>query len=377
MTLRKIIIAPNAFKGALSATEAAKAIRRGLANAGFKGAIIEMPIADGGDGSLDVMANYLDLEIRKAVVRGPLGKEVVAAWGLNNHKKLAVIEMAEASGLRLMKADELNPMKATSYGTGELILRAISRDAREVYLTVGGSATVDLGVGIMEALGVKFLSNGKEVKNLKPADFKRIDELDLAAINGIKRTFGLRILSDVTNPLLGKEGAAAVFGPQKGADEAMVEQLEDNLGHMASLLERATGKSLGGLTGGGAAGGVTAGLYAILDAEILDGAAQILTWAGFDQQLSNTDLVITGEGKIDTQTNHGKGPGLVARKANNKGVKVIGLSGILDDDLSSILNFDRLIALSDPHTPLEISMKNTALNLEKAAAAVIEQLSAI
>lgn len=366
MKRRKIILAPNAFKGSLSAREATASIRKGLLKAGFKDEdIIDIPIADGGDGSLDVIANYLDLKITSTIVHGPTGKEVNAKWGIRNN--LAVIEMAEASGLRLLNEDELNPMQATSFGTGELIREACTAGVTEIYLTVGGSATVDMGAGILEALGVKFISGVGPLKDVKPDVFRRIQSVDVSRVIALCEGVNIRILSDVTNPLLGKEGAAAVFGPQKGADPEMVNMLEDSLSHLAGMLEAVSGKSISKMVGGGAAGGVTAGLHAVLGAEVIDGADQILSWADFDRHLEGASLLITGEGKIDTQTNYGKGPGLVAKKAKEKGIRVIGLSGILDDDISGIKNFDQLIAISDPNDSLEESMRKTSDNLERVA----------
>ncbi|MEQ8882592.1 MAG: glycerate kinase [Cyclobacteriaceae bacterium] len=362
----KIIIAPNAFKGALSAEEAAQAIAKGIRKSGIKNEMVELPIADGGDGSLTVISKYLEAEIIASNVKGPDGKAVEANWGYNKSKNLAIIEMAEASGIRLLPKNELNPMVMSTYGTGQLIQEAVNLGARQIYLTVGGSATVDLGVGIMEALGARFYIGSELLNGIKPKDFKRITSIDLTALRELKSRVSVRILSDVNNPLLGKEGAAAVFGPQKGANEEMVEQLESVLDHLAGMLEELSGKSVRNLKGGGAAGGITAGLYLAMDAEILDGADQILNWAGFKEHLKSASLVITGEGKIDTQTNYGKGPGLIARLAKEADVKVIGLSGALDEDTSQIKNFDQLIAISDPNDPLEASMRKTADNLEKS-----------
>ncbi len=371
MTDGKIIVAPNAFKGALSAEEAGHAIASGLRKVGITNEIVEIPIADGGDGSLPVIAKYLGAEMRSATVKGPNGKWVKAGWGYSEEKRLAIIEMAEASGLRLIPKEELNPMVMTTYGTGQLIKEAMHEGATEIYLTVGGSATVDLGVGIMEALGAQFYDVTREIHDLTPGDFPNITDMDISELKKLTDQVSFKILSDVTNPLLGEEGAAAVFGPQKGASDAMVAQLEESLRHVADILEEITGKSIRNLKGGGAAGGITAGLYLTLNAEILDGADQILDWAGFNDHLKTASMVITGEGKIDTQTNYGKGPGLIARLAKEADVKVIGLSGALDEDTSQIQNFDQLIAISDPNDPLEISMKNTASNLEKAASLVI------
>tara|TARA_Y100001972_G_C7661639_1_gene333818 strand:- start:91 stop:1212 length:1122 start_codon:yes stop_codon:yes gene_type:complete len=366
----KIIVAPNAFKGALSAEEAAQAIAKGIRMSGIKNEIVELPIADGGDGSLTVISKYLEAEMKASKVKGPDGSSVEAKWGYNKSKSLAVIEMAEASGIRLLPKNELNPMVMTTYGTGQLILEAVNKGAREIYLTVGGSATVDLGVGIMEALGARFYIRSEVLNGIKPKDFERITNIDLTVPEELKSKVNVRILSDVNNPLLGKEGAAAVFGPQKGATEEMVKQLESALDHMAGMLEELTGKSVRNLKGGGAAGGITAGLYLALDAEILDGADQILNWAGFKDHLKSASLVITGEGKIDTQTNYGKGPGLIARLAKGADLKVVGLSGALDEDTSQIRNFDQLIAISNPTDPLEVSMRNTAANLERAVSLI-------
>ncbi len=366
MSTQKIIVAPNAFKGALSAEEAAKAITRGLVGVGAR-QVVEIPIADGGDGSLPVLVKYLKAEIRTTGVRNPFGQTINASWGYQPDSQLGIIELAEASGIRLLKKDELNPMGASSFGTGQQLFQALEAGAKGIYLSVGGSATVDLGVGIMEALGAQFFSGTKEVMNVTPAKFMDIDRVDLHKLDRLKGQAKFSILCDVNNPLLGKQGAAHIFGPQKGADADRVDQLEKGISHMAKLLEKETGSSITEIPGGGAAGGVAAGLVAALGAEIVNGGEQILELAQFEQHLRDAALVITGEGKIDEQTNYGKGPGFVAQLAHQYGVRVVGLSGSLDTDTSRIKFFDELIAISDKADPLELAMRKTAANLEKAA----------
>ena len=360
---KKIIIAPNAYKGSLSSVEAAQAIANGFLQSGADVSLVQLPIADGGDGSLPVILEYFGGEILEDRVKGPLGEDVFAKWGYSSSSHQAIIELAEASGIRLVATKDLDPMRATTYGTGQLIEKANRKGAREIFLTIGGSATNDMGLGALEALGFRFYKGNQQIMAIKPMDF-----LSVTSIISPEKEFPvIKILCDVTNPLIGDQGASSVFGPQKGAIPEDIEILEKSFVHIAGIIEREFRKDITKVAGGGAAGGIAAVLYGALDAEIIQGGEQILEWADFDQQLEGAYLLITGEGKIDEQTNYGKGPGLVARKAKEKGIKVIGLSGILDSDTSKIECFDQLIQISSSSMTIEESMKRTKENLEKAA----------
>ncbi|WP_421876989.1 glycerate kinase [Marinoscillum sp.] len=361
----KVLICPNAFKESLSAEEAAEAIQRGLREASVSIETALVPIADGGDGSLGVIVRYLGAELYTRSVDGPLEQEVSASYGWHDEGKFAIIELAEASGIRLI--DELDPYNATTYGTGQLIQSALSRGATQIYLTIGGSASVDGALGILAALGVKFYDGNEPIQNPKPSDLQRIDRMDAGVVTEIVDQCKITILCDVTNPLIGEKGAAAVFGPQKGCEERDVYWFNDALKNLADLVEESTGRHVHDVKHGGAAGGVAAILHGLLQAELIPGAEKILEWAGFDKELGTSDVLITGEGRIDQQTNYGKGPGLVARLGKEAGLKVIGLSGGVNAEVDPIEHFDVILPITNGPVTLEEAMKFTYQNLERTA----------
>ncbi|WP_258098461.1 glycerate kinase [Marinoscillum pacificum] len=362
----KVIICPNAFKGSLSAEHAAEAIARGLKLASDDIECVELPIADGGDGSLGVIAKYLDAEIYTREVAGPCGSVVEAKYGWHDDEKLAIIELAEASGIRLL--EELDPWNATTYGTGELIQNALKRGATKIYLTIGGSASVDGAIGILDALGVEFIDlRGKVIENPKPSDIKRISEIKMDVLTEVRDQCQIHILCDVVNPLLGDEGAARVFGPQKGLEERDIPWFDDALKSLADHIEKSRGLKVHDLEHGGAAGGVAAILNGALDARLIPGGDTILEWAKFKEQLESADVLITGEGRIDQQTNFGKGPGLVARLGKEHGLKVIGLSGSVNTEIEPIDYFDVVLPIINGPMDLSTAMKYTYVNLERTA----------
>lgn len=362
----KILISPNAFKGALSAELAAEAIEMGLKQASSSLDCVVLPIADGGDGSLGVIARYLKAEIFSKEVVGPLGERVVANYGWHDSGQTAIVELAEASGIKLVQS--LDPWNATTFGTGQLIRGILARGAKKIYLTVGGSATVDGALGILDALGVTFFEGDELIDNPKPSDIKRISRMEVDALMQLTRECALSILCDVENPLLGDEGAAKIFGPQKGLSDKGVVWFDDALKWLADLVTVATGREVHSLPHGGAAGGVAAVLHGLLGAELLNGGEQILEWTGFLEHLGSADLLITGEGKIDQQTNYGKGPGLVARKANQAGVKVIGLTGGVQTEIVDAEFFDVVLPIiHSPEVKLQDAMNYTYTNLERTA----------
>ncbi len=361
----KILICPNAFKGALGAEDAAEAIDRGLREASDQIETVQLPIADGGDGSLGVIVKYLGAELYTKEVEGPMENRVTATYGWHDESRFAVIELAEASGIRLI--GELDPWTATTFGTGELIQTALSHGATKIYLTIGGSASVDGALGILAALGVKFYDGEKIIKNPKPSDLQRIDRMETEVLTEVTDQCKIIILCDVTNPLIGEKGAAAVFGPQKGCEERDVHWFNDAFKNLADLIEELNGTHVHDLKHGGAAGGVAAILHGLLQAELIAGADQILEWAGFHEHLSQADVLITGEGRIDQQTNYGKGPGLVARLGKESGLRVIGLSGGVNTELNPLDNFDVILPIVHAPVELDKAMKYTYQNLERTA----------
>lgn len=363
-----IVIAPNSFKNSLDALSCAKAIEQGFLQSNLKCTCVCFPVGDGGDGTAKLLmqkSNATSIEIN---VHGPINRIINASFGFIENDKTAIIEMADASGIKLLKKDELNPLKATSIGTGELMKTALDCEAKKIILCIGGSATVDAGTGILKALGFKFLDEGKNELQLLPLNLTQLFFVDSTQVN--KRIFETEIiiLCDVENHLLGENGAAKIFGPQKGASKNDVEALESSLQQFQKITLHQTGIDMNAIKHGGAAGGVAAGLHAWLNAQLVDGTEYFLNTTNFNKALLNTDLIITGEGSIDAQTLQGKAPYGVAKRAKEKSISVIGLAGTIpihpDEELNKF--FDVLISINN-ETDLELSIANTKQNLTRTA----------
>src|SRR5687768_9421881 len=314
-----ILIAPNAFKNSCTAPDAAKAIAEGLQRSMLNCTTQLFPIGDGGDGTAELLITRLNGRRINVEVSNPLGRKVQSGYSVIQEGKTAVIEMSDASGIKLLKQHELDPINASSFGTGELMMHALDSGVSTIVLCIGGSATVDGATGILTALGMRLKDkHGDEIDRL-PQRLIEAHEIDLSGIDTRIYQTRVIVLCDVDNKLLGTQGAAAVFGPQKGADEAAVLFLESALSHWRDKVLDVTGKDIALLKHGGAAGGTSAGLHAIINAELLNGIDYFLDITGFDNAIETADLVITGEGSIDEQTFHGKGPYGVAARCKAKG----------------------------------------------------------
>ena len=328
---RRVLVAAGAFKQSLTAAEACDAIARGLAESDLNVIIERLPIADGGNGTLDAFLVAGGERVR-VEASDPLMRPIEAEYGLIDGGRAAVIEMALASGLELLQPAELNPLAATTYGTGQLMAHALSRGVERLIIGLGGSATVDGGMGCLSALGVKLLDERGKAIPLGGGGLARLRDIDAADMDARWRDVEVVIASDVENPTLGEKGAARIFGPQKGADEAMVETLERNLRHCFTLVHERLGVDLRSAPGGGAAGAFAAGLMAFLNCRIESGIDLVLARNRFDERLADCALVITGEGQIDAQTLDGKGPLGAARRAAAKGVPTVAIVGGLNID---------------------------------------------
>jgi len=373
-----IVIAPNAFKNSLTAEAAAAAIRTGLEQSRLQFTAECFPVADGGDGTGDLLVARLGANRKEVVARDPLGRKRTAYYGLSADGGTAIIEMANASGLRLLAPGEPDPLRATSCGTGDLISAALECHPRRILIGMGGSATVDGGTGILTALGVRFLnSEGCEIVAL-PAGLSDLASVDVSGLDPRLKDTELTVLCDVDNPLLGAEGAAAVFGPQKGASTEDVKQLEAALRQLSGIIEQQFDIDVSALARGGTAGGAAAGLYALLGARLVNGIDLFLETTGFERALKHADWVITGEGSIDEQTLKGKGPFGVAVAAKRNGVPVIGLAGRLPPEANTRLAsyFDVLLPINHEVMPLQQTLAQTAVNLTATARAIGSLLAA-
>ena len=372
----KILIAPNAFKECLSAGEAARAMEEGVREIFPVADCVLCPIADGGDGTLDAIVTATGGRKIQVKVKDPLGRPHKATMGLLGGGNGMVIEMAEASGLRLIEPEERNPMIATTRGTGELMHVAINRGVRYIILGIGGSATVDGGTGMARALGYRFLDRRGEEIAEGGASLEQLERIDASGKNPGLVTTRVLIASDVTNLLLGEHGAARVYGPQKGATAEMVERLEAGLAHLAEVIERDLGLDVRTLPGAGAAGGLGAGLIAFAGAEMRPGVELVLEEIGFDEKIEGADLVLTGEGAVDRQTAFGKGPAGVARAAQERGVPVYCLAGRVEPGAEQELQkigIERTLCINPPDSSREESLREAYSRLSLATANLLRE----
>ncbi len=344
----KIVIAPDSFKESLSATAVAHAIREGLQSVLSDCRCECIPMADGGEGTIAALVAASNGETISVAVSGPRGDPVTAHYGLLSDGRTAVIECAQASGLALLDATRRNPLLTTSYGSGELIAAALAHPLRRLIIGLGGSATNDGGAGACQALGVRFSDrHGQVIETpLSGGSLEQIATIDVSALDPRLADIDVELATDVDNPLLGSSGATATFAPQKGADEAMITLLERGLEHFYSVVENSLGKRVIEVPGAGAAGGLGAAALAFLNARARPGFEIVEQAIGLRERLSGATLVITGEGRIDSQTGHGKAPAGVARVARELGIPVIALGGGLTDDAEIVLGdtFDAFAA---------------------------------
>jgi glycerate kinase len=336
----RFLVAPDKYKGGLPAEGVAAAIARGIRDAFPRAKIQLLPLADGGDGTGRILSRALKARNRTTRVQGPRLRPANASWGLLGDR--AFMDMATASGLALLKPAERNPMRATSRGVGQLILAAVKAGAREVLLGVGGSATVDGGLGALRALGVRLLdSRGREVPE-GGAGLLQIASVDASACRLRGARLAITILSDVTNPLLGPKGAAPVFGPQKGATPAMVKELARGLGRLDAAIRNATGRPVGRMPCGGAAGGIVAGFAGVLGAlpgvkvRAVSGIEHLLRELDADAAVRRADWVFTGEGRLDDQTEHGKTIAGLSALCRRRRKPVVAIAGSLDISLATM-----------------------------------------
>ncbi|MEO6329173.1 MAG: glycerate kinase [Ginsengibacter sp.] len=372
-----ILIAPNAFKNSLNASAVAKAIGEGLLQSKLDCSFEYFPIGDGGDGTAELIIQKHNGTVINVEVNDALGRKINASFGLTGEGKTAVIELAKASGIQLLQPFELNPLHATTYGTGELINHALNIGVNKIIMCIGGSATVDGGTGILQALGAHFINHENEILTGLPADLENLAAIDLSGFDKRMLNCELIILCDVENKLLGETGSAKIFGPQKGATADDVKKLESALTKFRDIALHETGTDMATIKYGGAAGGVAAGLSLFCNASLVNGIDHFLTITAFDEALQKADLVITGEGAIDAQTLHGKGPYGVALRAKEKNIPVIGIAGKVPFETDSNLQkyFNVLIAIN--HEPFEISVaiKNTKENLTRTVKTIGDLLA--
>jgi glycerate 2-kinase len=371
----RIVVAPNAFKGSLSALDAAEAIGEGVRAAISDVDLVLVPIADGGDGTVDALVAATHGERRRLSVRGPLGDPVDADYGLIDGGSTAVIEMAKAAGLALVPADKRDPRVTTTYGVGELLQHAYDGGARHFFVGIGGSATNDGGAGMAQALGYHLLDEGGHELPPGGRALQRLARIHLGGVHANWKEAEVDVASDVTNPLTGPSGASAVYGPQKGATREMVAELDAALKHFAGIIRRDLGLEVEQLRGAGAAGGLGAGLVAFTGGRLRPGAEMVMEALHLDERLTGAHLVITGEGRLDSQTaRFGKGPAAVARHARNAGIPVVAIGGSVADEKELRLLFDGLEATVVEPCSLDDALAQAGPLLVRAATRLMRLL---
>jgi glycerate kinase len=376
----KIVVAPNSFKGSLSASQAAAAIARGVRAALPDAEVLEIPVADGGEGTVEALVSARKGSYRSVEVEGPLGDPVQATYGLIDDGRTGVVELASASGLTLIPADKRDPRKTSTYGFGQLLEAVRGQGVESIIAGIGGSGTNDGGAGMAQALGYRLLNaTGRDLPH-GGAALARLERIEAAAFDAGWRSITVMVASDVTNPLTGPQGASYVYGPQKGADEDAVRELDQALAHLAKIIERDLGKRVADVPGAGAAGGAGAGLIAFLDARLVPGAALVVDASGFDQALPGARLVITGEGRVDGQTAFGKAPGEVAKRARAAGIPTLLVAGSKGPGWGSLISMGvtSVVTLASDGDPqghnLQVLMHDAAQELTRAAARAVQEM---
>ena len=362
----KIIIAPDSYKGCLRSIEVCQYLSNGIKQVCPEAEIVKLPMADGGEGSVEAIVLSTDGEFHKMKVCGPLGEQVEALYGVAGNSNTAVMEMASASGIELVVREKLNPLKTTTYGTGQVLKQIIEKGARDIIIGIGGSATVDGGAGMLQALGYKFLDKDDNELNmpLNGGNLKQITSIDDSGVLPELKDCRIRIASDVTNPLLGETGAAKVFGPQKGATDEMVIELEENLAHFADKVISAGFADDCKNVGDGAAGGLGFALRALCGAESVSGAELVIEISALKEKLIDADILITGEGCTDFQTAHGKLCSVIAKAAGDAKVPAILVSGALVGNLSELSDlFAAMFSTTSAPCSLDDAFAQTPANL--------------
>ncbi len=371
-----IVIAPDSFKETLTATEVCETIEKSMHKVFPNATIEKVPLADGGEGTAKTLVEANHGEIITVAVKDPLQRDISAYYGLIHHGKTAVIEMATASGLELLKQNEKNPLQTTSYGFGQLILDALNRGVKSFILGLGGSATNDVGIGMLQALGLKFFNENGESFFATTQTIQQIRSMDISLLQKRFKNVTIKVACDVTNPLCGQNGASYTFAAQKGATPQIIKELDDKLSYFAHICESTLGKRTQTIEGSGAAGGLGFALVTFCNAFLESGIELIMQSVNLESKIKKADLVITGEGRMDQQTIQGKTPIGVTKLAKKHDKKVIAIVGCLDEGYEIVLEhgIDAVFDCTPISTDFETVKKNAKKNLELTTLNVAKSL---
>ena len=354
----KVVIAIDSFKGSLTSTEAGQAVTIGIQQQFPQCQIKLLPIADGGEGMLAVMLNTVEGEVQYLTAHNPCMENIRTSYCISADGTTAFIEMANISGLPLIRKEQQNPMKTTTYGTGELIRDALEKGCTQFIIGIGGSATNDAGIGMLQALGFEFLDKKYQPLGFGGEILGKIDSINIRKVDPKVKSAHFIVACDVQNPFYGPNGAAAIYARQKGANDAMIEELDRGMQAFAQVIQRETGKDISMIPGSGAAGGMGGGMLAFLNAELRSGADLLLDLSHFESQIEGADLIITGEGRMDRQSLMGKITGKILEAGKRKDIPVIAFAGsIADIEILESAGFKGLFATKPDSMPLEEAMK--------------------
>lgn len=369
MKKKKVVIAPDSFKESLTALEVAEAVETGFKKVFPNWEYVKIPMADGGEGTVQSLVDATDGFIKEVEVLDPLGRKIEASYGISGDGKQAIIEMATASGLELLKQSERDVMQATSWGLGDLICSALDEGVERILIGIGGSATNDAGAGMIQRLGGKLLdAEGKQIPYGGVA-LSKLQTIDLLELDARLSDIEIEVACDVNNPLTGPGGASYIYGPQKGADEEQIKELDQNLKHFAEIIRKDLDIDIEKEPGAGAAGGVGGALLAFLGAELRSGGELITEWLALEDIIKDADLVITGEGGINHQTVYGKTPVIVSKLAKKYQIPVIALAGSISEGYEKVYEhgIDVIFSVLSEVTDLKEALKTAPQNVERTA----------
>jgi glycerate kinase len=365
----KFVLAPDSFKESMTAKEAAEAMERGIRKVVPHADTVLVPMADGGEGTVQSLVDCTGGKIVEVLVTGPKGEKVEAMFGILGDGDAAVIEMASASGIHLVKREERDPLVTTTYGTGELIKAALDMGVKRILIGIGGSATNDGGAGMLQALGAKLLDKEGRELSFGGGALNKLYKIDLSGLDRRLKDIVIEAACDVTNPLTGKTGASHVFGPQKGASPDMIEILEENLVHYAEVIRKELNIDIENVPGAGAAGGLGAGLMAFLNAELKRGVDLVIKYTDLEEKIKDSDYVFTGEGSIDSQTVFGKTPFGVSTTAKKYNIPVIAFAGRIGEGIEVLYDkgINSVVGIMKGAASIEEALKHGPDNLERTA----------
>lgn len=364
-----IVLAPDSFKESMTAKEACVAMERGIKKVNSNIQCIHVPMADGGEGTMQSLVDATGGEVYSLEVVGPLGNKVKAEYGILGNGEIGVLEMASASGIHLVSLEERNPLITTTYGTGELIKACLDRGVKKLLIGIGGSATNDGGVGVIQALGGRLLDKEGNELGFGGGELEKLDRIDLTNFDRRLKDVVIEVACDVSNPLCGENGASYIFGPQKGASVEMIKILDNNLKHYAKVIKEQFDKDVLEIAGAGAAGGLGAGLMVFLNGNLKKGIEIVIEYSGLEKKVKNCDMVWTGEGSIDFQTQYGKTPLGVATVAKKYNKPVVALAGRVGDDIDILYEkgIDSIFGIMRGVTTIDEALKNGKENIERTS----------